>query len=346
MDITGLQYADGKITSYMFTLNNKRILFDFGTTELSDDVVSDLDCIFISHYHHDHVCGLLDKILNISSKCKLFMTRTTKEVLEYIIQRQTIKDSIKERMLKKLSEIFNIALFNKEYDIDGLKFKFYRSGHCFGGVMLSIKDSENSLFFSSDMDYVSSDSNRQYEVDEYIDVDFAILDGTVINDEDFKKSKLTSIKYNEVNDMRLYCKLEKAVPIAKFLSDKHRDSFIVYDADLEPLITIFYRNGYDCFNKNYNIFPHSLVDQLSDVFKDKNKVYLSSVNKANTKFFPDKLFSLHIGNADRKDFIEKCFKGKTKILLGHYDINSSIEQYCKQNNYGFIKKGSNSYGKD
>ena len=344
MKITGLQFEDEKITSYLFSLNNKQILFDFGTIELSEDIIRQLDYIFISHYHYDHTCGLLEKLEKIPNDCKIYMTRTTKEVFEYIIKRQNYKENKCNKLLKILTDRFSIALFNKRYNDGGLEFKFYRSGHCFGGYMLYIKDEENSLFFSSDMDYVSSDIDRQYEVDEYIDADFAVLDGTIIDDADFKKSKVNSIKYNEKGDMRLFCKIEKAVVIAKFLSNKHLDTNIVYDADLEPLISIFYKNGYDCFSENFNISTKSTEDGY-DRKKLKNKIYLSSINKEKSKFLPDKLFSLHIGNFDRKEFIDKCFPSKTKILLGHYTEWDKIGKYCKQNHYDFIKKGNYNYEK-
>lgn len=344
LNIRGLQFEDEKITSYLFTMNNKKILFDYGTSELTDVEISQLDYIFISHYHYDHICGLLENLELVSDSCKIYMSRTTKEVFEYLIKRQNYTEYKTNKLLDALSSRFNAALFNKSYSEDGLEFKFYRSGHCFGGFMLYIKDQENSLFFSSDMDYVSSDMERQYVVDEYIDADYAILDGTIINDDDFKRSRVTSIKYNEKKEMRLFCKIEKAVVIAKFLSEKHKDTKIIYDADLEPLIAIFYKNGYDCFGANYNIITKSL-EEYSDLGDNGKIIYLSSINKDNTKFLPDNLFSLHIGSYDRKEFIERTFINKPKILLGHYTQVDKLDEYCSLNDYDYIKKGSNDYEK-
>ena len=346
MIITGLEFEDHKITSYLFTLGNKKILFDFGIKELEEELIDSLDYIFISHYHYDHSCGLLENIEKIPSKCKVYMTRTTKEVFEYIIQNRKLKESQEKKMLDKLSCLFNIALFNKDYEEDSLKFKFYRSGHCFGGFMLYICDENESIFISSDMDYVSSDIDRQYYVEERIDANFAILDGTITDDEDFKKSKLNSLRINKNKDDHFYCKIEKAVFIAKVLSDKYPDANIIYDFDLEPLITIFYKNGYDCFSKNYNIHTKSL-EYLFDSEKkneNKHKIYLSSIYN-NQTFQPDTLFSLHIGNYDRKEFIDNNLSNKTKILLGHYNKTDKIYEYCKMNNYEPIKKGTYKYEK-
>ena len=94
-------------------MNNKQILFDFGTIELSEDIIRQLDYIFISHYHYDHTCGLLEKLEKIPNDCKIYMTRTTKEVFEYIIKRQNYKENKCNKLLKILTDRFRIALFNK-----------------------------------------------------------------------------------------------------------------------------------------------------------------------------------------------------------------------------------------
>jgi len=342
MKIEGLQFEDSKITSYLFSLNNKKILFDFGCETLSENVLNEIDYIFISHYHYDHIAGLLKNLENINNKCRIYMTRTTKEVIEHIIFKNGYKDNYRDKLIGILNNSFNIALFDKNYSEDGLTFKFYRSGHCFGGYMLYIKDKDNSLFFSSDMDYVPNDINRKYCVNEYLEADYVILDGMIVDDKDFKQNKIASIKFNNKSDMRLFCKIEKAVVIAKLLSKRYESSLIVYDADLEPLISIFYRNGYDCFSDRYNITVHSMVEFHEDHEK-KRKIILSSINKDHSKFLPNSLFSLHISAKDRKEFIENTFLNNPKVLLSHYDNIANIKDYCSNNKYEYIKIGVHNY---
>ena len=62
-----------KLPSYLFTLGNKKILFDFGIKELEEELIDSLDYIFISHYHYDPSCGLLENIEKIPSKCKVYI---------------------------------------------------------------------------------------------------------------------------------------------------------------------------------------------------------------------------------------------------------------------------------
>ena len=62
MNIKGLAFDDGKITSYLFSLAGKKILFDFGSNDISDDQLQTIDYVFISHYHYDHICGLLNRM--------------------------------------------------------------------------------------------------------------------------------------------------------------------------------------------------------------------------------------------------------------------------------------------
>lgn len=346
MNIKGLAFDDGKITSYLFSLAGKKILFDFGSNDISDDQLQTIDYVFISHYHYDHICGLLNRMHLLSSNCKIYMSRTTYEIFDLQIHRGNERAaSVYNKMIKFYNENIHLALFNKEYNEDGLTFKFYRSGHCFGGYMLYIKDSKTSLFFSSDMDYYSSDIDRQYYINDTLDVDFAILDGTIINDEDFKGSKLNSIRFYNKKDMYVQCKAEKAVFIARALAKKYPDANIIYEHDLEDYIYVFFKNGYECFKYHNYLFSRSLIENNPKLLSNSKSIYLSTKEKRGISISLDHLFSLHIGQKDRKDFIEKTFTSKTQILIGHYVKDDNVDEYCKNNNYFKIKRGENNYGR-
>lgn len=343
MDITGLKYLDEKITSYYFCLGNKNILFDFGNNTINLQTLAKLDIIFISHYHYDHISGLIDNIENLSSNCLIYMTNTTFEIIVQIINDLPINNTLKQNKINKLSKLLRIAYFNKENNIENLYFKFYRSGHTFGGYMLYIKDQKDKLFFSSDMDYVKNDFDRQYYIDQKLDVDFAILDGTKIDNSLFKFNKINSIKFNDINNLYLFCKLEKAIFIAKNLSEKYPKTYIIYDYDLEPYINIFYKNGYDCFFDKKNIVTHSFYKYVND---KSPIIILSTIKRNNTQFFPDNLFSLHITSNDRLELIKKYFNKNTKIILTHYNKEiSNLNEYCANNNFLYIKEGNNHYEK-
>lgn len=343
MDITGLKYLDEKITSYYFCLGNKNILFDFGNNTINLQTLAKLDIIFISHYHYDHISGLIDNIENLSSNCLIYMTNTTFEIIVQIIKDLPINNTLKQNKINKLSKLLRIAYFNKENNIENLYFKFYRSGHTFGGYMLYIKDQKDKLFFSSDMDYVKNDFDRQYYIDQKLDVDFAILDGTKIDNNSFKFNKINSIKFNDTNNLYLFCKLEKAIFIAKNLSEKYPKTYIIYDYDLEPYINIFYKNGYDCFFDKENIITHSFYKYIND---QSPIIILSTIKRSNTQFFPDNLFSLHITSNDRLELSKKYFNKDTKIILTHYSKEiSNLNEYCANNNFLYIKEGNNHYEK-
>lgn len=343
MDITGLKYLDEKITSYYFCLGNKNILFDFGNNTINLQTLAKLDIIFISHYHYDHISGLIDNIENLSSNCLIYMTNTTFEIIVQIIKDLPINNTLKQNKINKLSKLLRIAYFNKENNIENLYFKFYRSGHTFGGYMLYIKDQKDKLFFSSDMDYVKNDFDRQYYIDQKLDVDFAILDGTKIDNNSFKFNKINSIKFNDTNNLYLFCKLEKAIFIAKNLSEKYPKTYIIYDYDLEPYINIFYKNGYDCFFDKENIITHSFYKYIND---QSPIIILSTIKRSNTQFFPDNLFSLHITSNDRLELSKKYFNKDAKIILTHYSKEiSNLNEYCANNNFLYIKEGNNHYEK-
>ena len=51
-------------------------------------------------------------------------------------------------------------IFNKD-----IQFTLYRSGHTFGSSMIFLETKEYNLLYTGDIDYVSSDTNRQYDLD-------------------------------------------------------------------------------------------------------------------------------------------------------------------------------------
>ena len=350
MYINGLEYDDGKITSYSFTLNDQKILFDFGNTKLSLDEIRKSNFIIISHYHNDHICGLLENINELSDSCIVITTRTNACIIK-----ELLKDHYSNGKLKvaeeKFDKIIKICYFNEPLTINGINFKFYRSGHTFGSLMALISTDKESIFFSGDMDYVEGKPERQYEIlnNEIIKADFAVLDGTRIDDDiNYKYDNVSKIKFDGKADMHLYCKPVKAILTAKYLLEKFPDYYIVYDNDLNQYNFIFQKYGYDTINfENRSVYTKELLEKLikDNTLKDKPKIFLSSIHRKDEKIFSDKLISLHINANERLSFISQYFDSNTKILLGHYDPKTDISKYCENHNLDYIKKGMNFYGK-
>ena len=110
------------------------------------------------------------------------------------------------------------------------------------------------------------------------------------------------------------------------MSKKYPEANIVYDRDLEDYIYVFLKNGYDCFNYHKQIFTCSLMESYPKLLTNNKSIYLSTIATKNTTFFPDHLFSLHIGQRDRKRFIEKTFAPNTQILIGHYSNQDNVDE--------------------
>lgn len=355
MEIRGLPYIDGKITSYLFVLDGKKILFDFGTDELTKEEIYDLDYIIISHFHHDHCFGLLKNYQNISSKCKIIASNTTFNFLVELIENyyeseskiNEVKDMIEKRMY--------IAVFNRIFIDNSISMTFYPSGHTFGSMMVLIESKEKSIFISSDMDYDASNILRQYSVEGIIKADYAIIDGTCLDERKFKMDRALSIKFEQKKDLYLKFNFDKAIFAGFDLAEKYKDTYIIYQEDLYGFISSLHYSGYDVFyhrinkivtQKEYEAMINvGAIKRTPAIFISSEKRYIKGVK--NNNFNPNSLFSLHIVDDDRDEFINNHFTKECKIILGHYDAKIDLEylkQYCQSRNFEYIRKGKHYYG--
>ena len=115
MNIKGLlsNEREPKITSYYFTLNDINILFDYGSS-LRKDYIKNLDLIFISHSHLDHIYGLINDCLKLRNDTRIIATRTTKRIILGLLSHGLVETDNIELKIMRLSKIEELTNYLKD----------------------------------------------------------------------------------------------------------------------------------------------------------------------------------------------------------------------------------------
>lgn len=318
--------SEPKITSYIITINNKKILLDFGAT-LSDNVLNTLDVVFISHEHKDHTSGLIESILKLREDCKIIMTRTTKLIILESMQREFVLID-KMKKIKRLEAAIEL-LYEENYLLDGIIFRLYQAGHTYGSSMLYI-EGEYKLLYTGDFNYYSKYNGLQYKCDN-LDLDYLILDGTNLLKNDFKRQSVTHLNKisNDIDRFYIHARAEKAILIGQILALEGKEK-IYYEPDLQWYVNILIAQGYAPYLGN------AIFIDKNELYKKENGIYISS--NLFEDFNKEYNIGLHISNENLMDFIYKM--NNPKILVGHYRL-SSFDEIKNLTEYYLIKEGVN-----
>lgn len=120
---------------------------------ISDDELTDLTGIVISHAHLDHI-GYLPHIYSRGYKGHIYATKPTTELTNVLISdyirisnpQDVTKEGIKQMMLK-----YKAVEYFEEFNINELKIKLIPAGHILGSAMVHISDGKSSILYTGDI---------------------------------------------------------------------------------------------------------------------------------------------------------------------------------------------------
>jgi len=164
----------GTVTGSNFLLegNGKKFLIDCGLIQgekVADDLnwqkfpyeASEIDILFISHGHIDHI-GRIPKLISEGFKGRIISTIPTKEITEvmladtaHLLSRDTelgLDKIYSTENLKKTMDLWETLEYGQVLNVDhGFQFSYKDAGHILGSGMLEIIYNDKKIVFTGDL---------------------------------------------------------------------------------------------------------------------------------------------------------------------------------------------------
>jgi len=278
---------------YFLQVNGKNILFDCGKgndeygfynpnfdTILCDgqfgvDNLSQIDSVFISHAHFDHI-GYLVNLIKKSRNPHVYSTNLTKKICSHLISEENHWEISKlsldkkleyDRDIQKVLEHTEAVNYNHRYKVeDDIYFTFYPAGHIPGAAMIYLEIYGTKVLYTGDFSMVSTPLAYSCELPKNISPDVIIVCGTHAKHPNYNPSvdmekNIISLcrKYTSKN---LYCKvkqLTKGIELVQVLRSAMDKKFlpkrkIYVDPNIWELADKLEESGIRIFDGNCSCF--------------------------------------------------------------------------------------------
>lgn len=290
--------------------------------------------IFISHAHMDHVGDLL-KVMNQANYANVYMTEITKTLTQYQLYDRLFignreKDERTRLATKGLLEKITPVSFMKTLDFGKYRVTFYPAGHIPGAMMVLFEVGRKKILYTGDYSIHHTVLTQKCIPPKGMDIDTVILCGLHAKHPDYVKKSdrmFQQIGYvlHVVNDtgQSVLCKvpqLSKGIEFLKKLNDWNRTGIPIYiDESLMNVIHKMEQLSVPILNQ-YN--------RVMDMSKGRPKeahIYLTS--DRNTRWVgPYKLlnanFSLHEDFSEMKEFLKLL--NPRQAMVVHCDKEKSV----------------------
>lgn len=121
----------------------------------------EIDSVFLTHAHLDH-CGLLPKLYKEGFGGKIYCVEPTVGLTEIVLldSAKIAEEDAKYDMTEPLYNVDDVRemlqnfigkKYREEFELNGLKIKFWDAGHILGSAIIEIFDGEKKILFSGDL---------------------------------------------------------------------------------------------------------------------------------------------------------------------------------------------------
>jgi len=287
----------GSVTGANFLLEGegKKFLVDCGLeqgTSVADQTnwspfsynPSDIDILFITHAHIDHI-GRIPKLIYEGFKGRIISTDATHELVRPMLEdtirilaheeNPTIHEMYTEKNLERALELWESVPYYQNINIDhGFKMQFLDSGHILGSAMLEIIYNGKKIVFTGDLG--NSPSPLLRDTEKLSGVDYLIMESVYGDrnhtDRDSRRKRLEAViedNYERQGVLMIPTfSLERSQELLYELNDfvEHKripQMPIFFDSPLAIRLTSVYKKFSHYFNKEAQQTVHSGDDIFS-----------------------------------------------------------------------------------
>jgi len=155
------------------------------------DGLWDLDAVFLSHAHLDHI-GALPKLISENYRATIYASTPTKTLTEVMLK-ITTKENAKNSWYETPNAFYQSALiheaigkvvaidWNKPKSFGNFQVTYFPAGHVLGAAMVYIEFENRRILYTGDFCDVDQETVGKYQLPENLPVDLLIMETTYRN---------------------------------------------------------------------------------------------------------------------------------------------------------------------
>lgn len=317
---------------YYLRLGDKKFLLDCGNGYDSHGILrgpifqslidsgevvslSEIDAIFISHAHYDHL-GFLPVFTKNFPNIPVYATCMTKSIGKYIMNDGAKYLADEEIRINKMLYYIHDYNYFEKIDLPGIEAMFYPAGHIAGAAMIYIKSNYGNVLYTGDFSPREAGSVGKYILPDEINPDVVIMCGVHAKHPDFKSRDRIDAIIDEAafyirNNESIYLHVKQLTKGMEFVNiinkavDDNRinECTIFYDEKISKLA--------QCFNEQ-NMSAFSVRCRPYHGYNGSRGIYIGSDAAKSRMRSIEADFSLH---GDYEDICTLAEKLNPKTLM-------------------------------
>jgi Cft2 family RNA processing exonuclease len=343
---------------YFFHLGDSKIIVDMGKRYFGKKVYPDfltlinkgfidglweIDAVFISHVHLDHIGGLINYIDELVN-ANIYISAESFELYKVVLYCNLKKtdEKLESFFMEKINKIMEktvLLYYGEKYNIKDLQVTCFKAGHILGASSILIEYKDRKILYTGDFTDYDLEAVKAQQLPKSLEVDILISESTY----GYFENKINR-KSDELNFIRRVKNIidnggnilvptfalgksqEIALILKKYLNNGilPNNMHVVLDGLCITYSLIYQKSGITIFNDNINIAKSNFHKKINNL--SRTIVITSSANMApySRSYYYYK---------------EMMDDSKNKLFLSYY----RDEEYVKEKYINKFKRNQNTY---